>query len=67
MLITLTQKNLRTGESVIHGFQGDELIAALSTKKGTFRLGVAPDPGFDAARALVADWRARGDGIEVLI
>lgn len=69
MLITSRNRNLRTGESVVFGFENDEkgtsqMIAALQTKTGIHRFAIpGVDDGFEAATQLVSIWRARGDGI----
>lgn len=69
MLITSTNKNLNTGESVVFGFEDDEkgksqMIAALQTKTGIHRLATPGGGyGFAEAKQLVATWRARGDAV----
>ena len=70
MLITSRTRNIRTGESVVHGFQNDEngrsqMIPALQTKDGKIHEFAIPgvDDGFESAKQLVAIWRARGDAI----
>jgi len=70
MIVTSRQRNLKTGESVVFGFEEDErgksqMIPALQTKDGKTHKFSIPgvDDGFESAKQLVSIWRARGDAI----
>lgn len=67
MLVTIRKMNERTGESVITGWQGDELITCLSNRHGMFRMGVGNSKGHDEGSALVQNWRDRGDPISIIV